>query len=109
LCGNPLAGSTYLKERVMAERILLVDDDANILVAFQRQLRKQFALETALGGTRGLEAVRNSGPFAVIISDLRMPQMDGIQFLSQVRTLAPDSVRMMLTGNADLRAAVEAL
>lgn len=93
----------------MAEKILFVDDDPSILAAFQRHLRKQFAVQTALEGSRGLEAVRNDGPFAVIVSDLRMPQMDGIQFLSQVRALTPDSVRMMLTGNADLSAAVEAV
>ncbi len=93
----------------MTEKVLFVDDDPNILAAFQRHLRKQFAVQTALEGPRGLEAVRNDGPFAVIVSDLRMPQMDGIQFLSQVRALAPDSVRMMLTGNADLSAAVEAV
>lgn len=93
----------------MTEKILFVDDDPNILSAFQRHLRKQFEIQTALEGPQGLEAVRNDGPFAVIVSDLRMPQMDGIQFLSQVRALTPDSVRMMLTGNADLSAAVEAV
>lgn len=93
----------------MAEKILLVDDDLNILAALQRQLRKQFIIETAPGGVEGLESIRNHGPFAVIVSDLRMPQMDGIEFLSQVRALAPDTVRMMLTGNADLHAAVEAV
>jgi len=93
----------------MTEKILFVDDDPNILAAFQRQLRKQYTIETASGGDEGLEAVRNSGPFAVIVSDLRMPRMDGIEFLSRVRALAPDSVRMMLTGNADLHAAVEAV
>ncbi|MEN6439514.1 MAG: HD domain-containing phosphohydrolase [Syntrophobacter sp.] len=93
----------------MTEKILFVDDDSNILAAFRRQLRKQFTIETAPGGGEGLEAVKNSGPFAVIVSDLRMPRMDGIEFLSRVRALAPDSVRMMLTGNADLHAAVEAV
>lgn len=93
----------------MADRILFVDDDPNILAAFQRQLRKQFLIETALGGWLGLDAVENKGPFSVIVSDLRMPEMDGIQFLSRVRTISPDSVRMMLTGNADLHAAMEAV
>lgn len=93
----------------MADKILFVDDDPNILAAFQRQLRKQFVLETAQGGNEGLEALVRRGPFSVIVSDLRMPEMDGIQFLSRVRSLAPDSVRMMLTGNADLHAAVAAV
>lgn len=94
----------------MTEKILFVDDDPNVLASFQRQLRKQFVFETALGPREGLEAVaRESGGYAVIVSDLRMPEMDGIQFLSRVREITPDSVRMMLTGNADLHAAIEAV
>ncbi|MBI3602998.1 MAG: response regulator [Nitrospirae bacterium] len=93
----------------MTETILCVDDDPNILDAYQRQLRKQFRIETALGGERGLAAVAERGPFAVVVSDLRMPDMDGIRFLGKVRDLAPDTVRMMLTGNADVQAAIEAV
>ncbi|MFZ2446006.1 MAG: HD domain-containing phosphohydrolase [Syntrophobacteraceae bacterium] len=93
----------------MTPKVLFVDDDPNILDAFQRHLRKAFALETAGGGEEGLEAVQARGPFAVIVSDLRMPKMDGIQFLSRVRETAPDSVRMMLTGNADLQTAIDAV
>jgi response regulator RpfG family c-di-GMP phosphodiesterase len=90
-------------------KILFVDDDPNILEAFHRQLRKQFTIETAEGGQSGLEAIAERGPFAVIVSDLRMPGMDGIQFLSHVRQTAVDSVRMMLTGNADLQTAIDAV
>jgi response regulator RpfG family c-di-GMP phosphodiesterase len=90
-------------------KVLFVEDDPNILEAFHRQLRKQFTIETAPGGQGGLEAISERGPFAVIVSDLRMPGMDGIQFLSHVRQMAPDSVRMMLTGNADLQTAIEAV
>jgi response regulator RpfG family c-di-GMP phosphodiesterase len=93
----------------MSDKILFVDDDPNLLAGIQRQLRKQFAIETALGAEQGLEALRRPGPFAVVVSDLRMPGMDGIQFLSRVRKASPDTVRMMLTGNADLQAAIEAV
>ena len=93
----------------MPARILFVDDDPNILAAFQRQLRKYFLVYIALGGNEGLKAVEDNDPFAVIVSDLRMPGMDGIQFLSRVRKIAPDSVRMMLTGNADLPTAIGAV
>jgi len=93
----------------MPARILFVDDDPNILDAFQRQLRKYFLVHTALGGNEALKAVAAREPFAVIVSDLRMPGMDGIQFLSRVRQIAPDSVRMMLTGNADLPTAISAV
>lgn len=93
----------------MAYKILCVDDDPNILAAYQRQLHKQFHIETALGGSAALKILSTGEPFAVIISDLRMPGMDGIEFLAQVRQIAPNTVRMMLTGNADLQAAMEAV
>lgn len=93
----------------MGEKVLFVDDDSNILASFKRQLRKQFDVETALAAEQGLELVKKQGPYGVIVSDLRMPGMDGIQFLATVRELAPDSVRMMLTGNADLEKAIEAV
>jgi response regulator RpfG family c-di-GMP phosphodiesterase len=96
-------------EEPMPARILFVDDNPNILAAFLRQLRKYFSVYTALGGEEGLRAVSEREPFAVIVSDLRMPGMDGIQFLSRVRQTAPDGVRMMLTGNADLSTAISAV
>ncbi|MCH8040771.1 MAG: response regulator [Nitrospinae bacterium] len=91
------------------EKILLVDDEANILEAYQRQFRKQFQVHTALGGEQGLKTLRAQGPFAVVVSDFRMPGMDGNQFLSCVRQFHQDTVRMMLTGNADLDMAMEAV
>jgi len=93
----------------MTEKVLCVDDDANIVEAYKRGLRKQFDITGALGGREGLQAVKASGPFAVVVSDLRMPGMDGIQFLSSVRKMSPDTVRMMLTGNAELETAIEAV
>ncbi|MBW1959068.1 MAG: response regulator [Deltaproteobacteria bacterium] len=93
----------------MDEKILAVDDEKNILNAIQRQMRKQFHVETAPGPEQGLAAVKQRGPYAVVISDLRMPKMDGIQFLARVRELAPDTVRVMLTGNADLNTAIQAV
>ena len=93
----------------MAEKILFVDDDVNILASYQRQLRKSFQIDTAAGGSAGLTAVAQDGPYAVIVSDLRMPGMDGIQFLTRVREEAPDSVRIMLTGFADMQTAIQAV
>jgi response regulator RpfG family c-di-GMP phosphodiesterase len=93
----------------MIDKILCVDDDPNILAAYQRQLRKQFPLHIALGGAEGLKAVDKDGPYAVVVSDLRMPDMDGIEFLTKVKERSPDTVRMMLTGNLDLHAAIDAV
>ena len=93
----------------MEYRVLFVDDDPNILAGYKRQLRKQFHIETAEGSVGGLEAIKNNDPFAVIVSDLRMPEMDGNQFLSRAKKLSPESVRIMLTGYADLSSAIEAI
>ncbi|MBI4551894.1 MAG: response regulator [Candidatus Latescibacteria bacterium] len=93
----------------MAETVLCVDDDPSILDAYQRQLRKHFQIETASSGAQGLDMIAQHGPYAVIVADMRMPGMDGIQFLTKVRDVAPDSVRMMLTGNADQHTAIKAI
>jgi response regulator RpfG family c-di-GMP phosphodiesterase len=90
----------------MSGKILFVDDDPRILTAFARTLGRSFSLSTALGGAAGLEALTQTGPYAVVISDRQMPGMDGIQFLVQVKAKSPDSVRLMLTGNADLEGAI---
>ena len=93
----------------MDNKILFVDDDLNILEAYKRQLKRQFQVETAQGGEEGLNTIKNSGPYAVIVSDLRMPGMDGNQFLAKVKEITPESVRMMLTGFADLKTAIDAI
>lgn len=89
--------------------VLFVDDDANALAGFQRALRSQFSIETAQGPQRGLHALTTRGPFAVVVSDMRMPVMNGVQFLQRAHELAPDTVRIMLTGNADLQTAIDAV
>ncbi|HUT94764.1 MAG TPA: HD domain-containing phosphohydrolase [Thermoguttaceae bacterium] len=93
----------------MSARILFVDDDQMLLETYQRQLRKFYRVEMALGAEEGLAAVAERGPFAVIVSDMRMPGMNGIQFLAKVREIAPDTVRMMLSGYADVESAIEAV
>ena len=93
----------------MRETILFVDDDSNLLDGYKRQLRRKFEVVTALGGQEGLKVAGENGPFAVVVSDMKMPGMDGVQFLSEIKERYPDSVRMMLTGNADLETAMQAV
>ncbi|MGH7968725.1 MAG: HD domain-containing phosphohydrolase [Limisphaerales bacterium] len=90
----------------MTEKILFVDDDRNLLAACERNLRRQFNLLTAEGGEAALARIASDGPFAVVVADRQMPGMDGIEFLSRVRQQWPDTIRLMLTGNADLEAAI---
>lgn len=93
----------------LPEKILMVDDDRNLLDSFRRQFRKRLDLEIAASGADGVQAVRDAGPFAVVISDMQMPNMNGIEFLSQVRAISPNTVRIMLTGNANLDVAIGAV
>lgn len=90
-------------------KILCVDDEPNILSGYQRSLRKQFQIETAVGGAEALEKIRQEGPYAVLVTDMRMPGMDGLQFLEAARLAAPSAVRIMLTGNADQKTAMDAV
>lgn len=93
----------------MSQKILCVDDDPNILQGYKRALRKEFDITTAEGGELGLMAIKNEGPFAIVVSDMRMPGMDGVQFLSKVKDLTPHTVRIMLTGNSDQQTAMDAV
>ena len=90
-------------------RILCVDDEPSVLDGLARNLRQRYALETAGGGEEGLEILQRKGPFSVVVSDLRMPGMNGIVFLTRVRGLPPDTVPILLTGQADLEAAIAAV
>jgi len=93
----------------MAEKILLVDDDERVLQGYHRVLRGRFPVELALGGPQALQAVERLGPFAVIVSDMRMPGMTGLDLLREVGRLAPDTTRIMLTGNLDQQTAMDAV
>jgi serine phosphatase RsbU (regulator of sigma subunit) len=93
----------------MKEKVLLVDDDALVLAGLKRQLRNQFSIDTALSGEDALKQVLQNGPYAVIVSDFMMPGMNGVEFLSRVKESNPDTVRMMLTGTADMPTAIRAV
>jgi CheY-like chemotaxis protein len=93
----------------MSNRVLCVDDEPNVLHAFLRQFRKQFEVFTSHRPEQALRTLVEEGPFAVVVSDLRMPGMNGTEFLTRARAASPDTVRIMLTGQADLQDAVTAV
>lgn len=96
-------------EKSGGESVLFVDDDPHILDALRRQFRNAFRIATATGPEQGLAVIAERGPFAVVVSDLRMPGMNGVQFLAAVRAQSPDTVRVMLTGQADMADAIAAV
>ena len=89
--------------------ILCVDDEVNILEGLQDNLRRKYKVHAATSGADGLAILKTEGPFPVIISDMRMPEMNGAEFLSQVRGLYPDSMRILLTGQSDIESAISAV
>ena len=89
--------------------LLCVDDEANILSALRRLFRPHgYTVLTAGGGEEGLEILARE-PVDLIISDMRMPVMDGARFLGEARKRHPDTVRLLLTGYADMESTIEAI
>lgn len=93
----------------MSIKILCVDDEENVLAGLQRTLRKNFQLDVAAGGPAGLQRLERDGPYAVVLADMQMPELNGIELLQKAQARWPDTVRVMLTGNADQKTAVEAV
>jgi response regulator RpfG family c-di-GMP phosphodiesterase len=90
-------------------RVLFVDDEPNVLASIRRQLRKSVDIHTAQGGDEALRLLAELGPVAVVVSDMRMPGMSGAELLTRVRETWPDTVRMILSGQADLESTISAV
>lgn len=93
----------------MNKKILFVDDEINVLHGYRRNLRSLFDVHIANSGSEALKIIAEQGDFAVIISDYRMPEMDGIELLHKVKEISPDTIRIILTGFADMQIAIEAI
>lgn len=93
----------------MTQKILFVDDEPSVLEAYKRMLGRDMSIDTAVGGALGLAAIAEFGPYAVVVSDMRMPQMNGAQFLTKVREITPTTVRMALTGYSDIETTMAAV
>ncbi|MGE4528306.1 MAG: EAL domain-containing protein [Rhodospirillaceae bacterium] len=91
------------------DRILLIDDEPNVLSGLSRVLGRHYALSLARGGEEALRLLEAEGPFAAAICDLRMPGMHGLEVLREMRRRSPAMVRMVLSGTADLDAAMTAV
>jgi ActR/RegA family two-component response regulator len=95
--------------RVGNRSILFVDDAPELLLGLKLMFGERFEVQTAASAEDGLAAIRTHGAFSVVIADMRMPVMNGAAFLAKVRELSPDSTRMLLTGNADMATAIDAV
>jgi CheY-like chemotaxis protein len=90
-------------------RVLCVDDEARIVEGLVLHLRKDYEVHTALSGDEALKSLKQMGGAAVVVSDMRMPGMDGATFLHHVLAVYPDTTRILLTGEPGRDAAVAAI
>ena len=90
-------------------KLLCVDDEPRVLHGLERHLSERFDFISATSGAAGLELVAAHKDLAIVVSDMRMPEMDGAAFLQQARRLRPNAVRVLLTGHADIQAAVKSV
>ncbi|MEO0974267.1 MAG: response regulator, partial [Pseudomonadota bacterium] len=91
------------------ERVLLVDDEPRVGSSYARALRNVVKLEQASSAEEALSVLADSGAVAVVVSDMRMARMDGVDLLQRLIEHHPDTTRIMLTGNIDQRTAVRAV
>ncbi len=93
----------------MEDSILIVDDDPNVISAIKRSLMEEpYNIYTANSGVEGLNILKEH-KIKLIISDEKMPGMTGTEFLSAVKNLFPETIRIMLTGHASIQAAMKAV
>jgi CheY-like chemotaxis protein len=90
-------------------KLLCVDDEPRVLHGLERHLGDRFDFISATSGAAGLDLVTKHKDLALIVSDMRMPEMDGAAFLQQARRLRPNAVRILLTGHADIQAAIKSV
>ena len=93
----------------MMRKVLLVDDEVNALASHFRVLHHRFEMDLASGGEEALKLLGDKGPYAVLVADMQMPGMNGVELLQKAQELHPDVIRVMLTGNLDQRTAIGAI
>lgn len=89
--------------------VLVVDDESSILETLSLQLRRHHRVVTATDGAEALRVLEKSGPVAAVISDMRMPGMDGVELLRHVQVMYPDTTRVLHTAQADATSAIAAI
>ncbi len=89
--------------------VLCVDDEPGVLEGLELHLRRRFQIRTAPSGAGGLDVLREEPQCCVVMSDMRMPNMNGAEFLTQARALAPQATRLLLTGQTDIESAIAAV
>ncbi len=97
------------EHQAMNGELLLIDDDVNLLSSMKRQFRGKFTIETVTSGEDAVSRIAAGAVPDVVVCDMRMGGMNGVATLAKIKEVAPDTVRLMLTGNADMQTAIDAI
>jgi response regulator RpfG family c-di-GMP phosphodiesterase len=93
----------------MTRKILMIDDDKDILASYQVNLRKDFIVRIASNANQAMEILKAENDIGVIVTDYKMPDINGVNLLKMIRQIYPDPIRIMITGFADMQIAVNAV
>ena len=88
--------------------VLYIDDEENNLISFKSTFRRDYHIHVATSGRAGLE-IMEQNTIQLVITDQRMPDMTGIEFLEKIVPLYPDCMRMIMTGYSDMDAIIQAI
>jgi diguanylate cyclase (GGDEF)-like protein len=91
------------------EKILFVDDDEKFLDIYKKKFSDKYIINTANDAKDAIKMIGENGSYAVIVADMCMPGMDGIQFLEKAREKSPDSIRIMITGKGSMESVIQAI
>lgn len=103
------SGNSAGNEANEKPRILFVDDDIAVILSLKRSMRDEFHVEVALGAEQALQILEQTGPVAAIVSDMKMPDIDGANFLAEAKKRAPTTTRIMLTGDMSSDTSIKAI
>lgn len=90
-------------------KVLYVDDEENNLFSFKATFRVKYQVFTAISGSKAIDILNEHPDIEVILTDQRMPEMTGVEFLKSILPIHPDPIRILLTGYADLKASIDAV
>lgn len=105
---NPLPEQATMNDQTDRDQLLIIDDEEEVLRALYRQFRRDYAVHLANSAEAGYR-IMTEFPVHVIISDQRMPGMNGAEFFGKIKTEFPDAVRLLLTGYSDIQAVIAAI
>lgn len=90
-------------------KVLYVDDEENNLFSFKAAFRLRYQIFTAISGAQAIEVLNNNPDIQIVLTDQRMPEMTGVEFLKSILPIHPNPIRILLTGYADLQASIDAV